>query len=363
MSPLLRPSNWLRILVLAVTPLLLAACGDGTSSVEPTATATATNVPPAMTPTPAPFPTAGAEDEGDTDEVEPEARCPDPYPQGAPYEPDPGEAIRLGPTGSPPAVAAYSPLPFVRDEALERIVRRSVGEQRGRFAVVVKNLADGRGALLAPNRTLYAASLFKVWVMLEAYHQEEAGLLDLGETYVVSDYYGQRFALSPGELAVCESVTLGEALAAMIEVSDNVAANMLLDRVGSGNVNALLGDLGLAVSAVPEDGSLPTTAAEMSVLLEAIARRRAISEEASDEMLALLLGQGIADRLPALLPEGTAVAHKTGNWENATHDAGIVFSPKATYVIVVLTDFGFGEDGATPIARLSRAVYDYYNAE
>ena len=42
-------------------------------------------------------------------------------------------------------------------------------------------------------------------------------------------------------------------------------------------------------------------------------------------------------------------------------DFDIVFSPNATYVIVVLTDFGFSDDGAGRIARLSRAVYDYYN--
>ncbi len=356
----LGPPSWMRIVVVAVAPVLLAACGEGGSSIEPTPTVSVTPVPPVPTATPMPVPTASEEIEGEP-EMEVEARCPDPYPQGAPHEPEPGEPIRLRPTGSPPALQAYHPMPFERDGALERVVRRSVGEERERFAVVVKNLADGRGALLAPDRKLYAASLFKVWVMLEAYHQESAGLLDFQESYVVSDYYGGEFGLNPGELAVCERVTLGEALAAMIGVSDNVAANMLLDRVGSGNVNAMLSGLGLAVSGVPVDGSLPTTAAEMALLLEAIARRSAIGEEASEEMLALLQTQGIDDRLPALLPAGTAVAHKTGNWASATHDAGIVFSPEATYVIVVLTDFGFDEDGATPIARLSRAVYDYYN--
>ena len=78
-------------------------------------------------------------------------------------------------------------------------------------------------------------------------------------------------------------------------------------------------------------------------------------------MLTLLLSETVNDRLPALLPPDTPIAHKTGNWVNATHDAGIVFSPGATYVIVVLSDLGFEEDGVTPIARLSHAVYDYFN--
>jgi beta-lactamase class A len=215
---------------------------------------------------------------------------------------------------------------------------------------------------LAADRAFYAASLFKTWVMLEAYHQREAGLLDFGERYVVSDYY-EEFGLNPGELAACDQVAVGEALERMLRVSDNVAANLLLDRVGAGNVNAALRSLGLRASGLPADGSLPATAADMALLLEAIARRQAVSEAASDEMLALLASEAISDRLPALLPEDARVAHKTGSWQNATHDAGIVFSPRATYVIVLLTDFGFQEDGASPMARLSRAVYDYYNEE
>jgi beta-lactamase class A len=78
-------------------------------------------------------------------------------------------------------------------------------------------------------------------------------------------------------------------------------------------------------------------------------------------MAGLLLSQTVNDRIPALLPAGTRVAHKTGNWSNATHDAGIVFSPAGSYVIVVLTDYGYNVDGASRIARLSRTVYDYYN--
>jgi beta-lactamase class A len=252
------------------------------------------------------------------------------------------------------------------DQALERVVRQSIrgdeGQEDGEehFAVVVKNLADGRGMALAPERTFYAASLFKIWVMLEAFHQRETGLLDFHERYFVSDYY-EAFGLNRGELASCAQVAVSEALGRMLAVSDNVAANLLLDRVGSANVNATLRQLGLESSSVPADGSLPTTAADIALLLEVIARGDAISEAARHEMLELLASESIADRLPYLLPAGTQVAHKTGNWQNATHDAGIVFSPQATYVIVVLTDLGYQDDGATRIATLSRAVYDYYN--
>lgn len=340
--------------------LLLAACGSGGSGPEPTAK-------PSMTPSSTPATMVPEATEAPATETVEATRpsasgCPDPYPEGAPYQPPPGQPPRLRPTGSPPPFARYQPLPLTADPALEQIVRQSIRGDEEHFAVVVKNLADSRGVALAPDRVFFAASLFKTWVMLEAYLQREVGLLDFDEWYVVSDYY-ERFRLNPGELALCERVTGNEALLAMMSTSDNVAAGLLLDRVGAGNVNAALSSFGLAASGFVPDGFIVTTAADMALLLEAIGRRQAVSAAASDEMLALLSTESLADRLPALLPRGTPVAHKTGSWEDVTHDAGIVFSPRAAYVIVILTDFGFRDDGAARIARLSRAVYDYYNPE
>jgi beta-lactamase class A len=96
----------------------------------------------------------------------------------------------------------------------------------------------------------------------------------------------------------------------------------------------------------------------MALFLEMVARRTAVSSKASEEMLDLMLAQQVSDRLPALLPPDTKVAHKTGDLPEVTHDVGIVYSPQATYVIAVLSDRG-GE--YEPIALLSRAIYDYFN--
>ena len=78
-------------------------------------------------------------------------------------------------------------------------------------------------------------------------------------------------------------------------------------------------------------------------------------------MLDLLASETLADRLPALLPEETQVAHKTANWSNATHDAGIIYSPAADYLIVVLSSRGYENHPGDTIAALSRLAYEYYN--
>ena len=333
----------------------LAACGGGSASDgAPTAPA-ATRTPrseaaratatPKRTSTPRPAPTPA---------------CADPYPDGSPYEPTPGDPIRLRPIGSPPPVPSYRPIGFATDRALERVVKGAIGsKEAGHFSVFVKNLDDGKGVSIDAARPFYAASLYKVWVMLEAYHQRNAGLLDFSEEYIGSSYYVS-LGLNESEVSACEQLSVDEAIDRMMSVSDNVAANMVLDRVGAGNVNTALSGFGMRSTGF-FGGQMPTTAADMALLMEAIARSKALNEATSQEMLARLESEVIDDRLPALLPAGTVVAHKTGNWENATHDAGIVFSPGATYVIVVLTEYGYSDDGAGRIARLSKAVYDYYN--
>ncbi len=287
--------------------------------------------------------------------------CLDPYLDEAPFVPTPGTPALLRPLGQSPLLTAYKFELPESDRALAEIVRTMLGDEVDHFAIVIKNLSDGTGMALEPDRDFYAASLYKTWVMLEAYNQQQALLLDWAEQYVVSGYYAT-WGLNAGELEECDVVTLLSVLERMMAQTDNVAANLLLDRVGAGNINRALRNLGLELSGFYGAGTMPATAAETALLLEAIYEGAAINDEASEEMLALLKTESINDRIPALLPPDTEVAHKTGNWKDATHDTGIVFSPQATYVIVVLTDYGYFDGGAALIAELSRAVYDYYNS-
>jgi len=346
----------------AVILIGIFACSVSASTQHPaaapspppmTSTPTATTTfAPTRTLTPAPGPTAGAATLPD--------RCPDPYPDGVPYAVSPGQTIHLRPTGVPQPIARYEPVPLVSDPALETVIRNALGQDIDHYGVVVKRLDDGAGAAINPGGVYYAASLFKVWVMVEAFQQEAGGLLSPDEQYVVSDYYAG-LSLNPDEVALCSHVTAEEALQAMMRVSDNVAANMMLERVGTANTNNMLRQFGLAVSGVQNGGDVYTTANGMELVLEAIARHQAVSPEASDEMLALLASETLDSRIPALLPPGTRIAHKTGSWDNATNDAGIAYSPNATYVIVVLSDLGYDADADSEIAGLSRAVYEYFN--
>jgi beta-lactamase class A len=345
-----REASLPRTIVAWVTAgLLLGGCAV---AIEPS---TLTQTPAPAHAVPSPVPTVAVEPEAAA--PEPDLRCPSPFP-GEPAT-DGGEP-RLTPTASEvPPLEPFAPLALVPDPVLEDRIRERLDQQEGgTYAVVVKRIDDGAGVAINADHVFYAASLFKVAVMIEAFHQRDAGLLEFEESYVVSDYY-EGFDLGPGVLQHCQTVTLDEALRAMMGVSDNVAAVLVQDRVGARFVNDALARLGARDTALLAD-DLPTTAADQALLMEAIARGQAVSRAASQEMLNLLGSETFDFGLPAGLPEGTLVAHKTGLWHNATHDAGIVFAPGGPYVVAVLTDGGFDSDAATVIADVSRIVYEHF---
>jgi beta-lactamase class A len=260
-----------------------------------------------------------------------------------------------GPTGVPLS-SAYTPMPSHRDADLEEVIRSSLGDEVDSYGVVVRNLVSGAVAEINPHKRFETASLFKLWVMYEVYKQVELGLLDMDEELLVTPYYAVWDAGSlPVE--VCDTLTVREALWAMITYSDNTSGFLLRDKVGMGNINRDLQTLGLTESAFAQEDVI-STAADMALFLEMVVLGAAVSGEASGEMLDLMLAQQVRDRLPALLPPGAGVANKTGNLPEVTHDVGIVYAPQPTYVIAVLSDKAWESE---PIAVLSRAIYDYFN--
>jgi len=353
---------------------LLAGCGGvarparTATTVAPSATAATAARAIAATPPPRATQTAPPAD----------ARCPDPNLTPLPASPSPASqptASGTGPAGTPaptptpiriqhaqevpPPAAAGTPPPSPRtDAALERLIRDRLGSDAPHYAVVVEDLRDGRRAAVDPDRVFYAASLFKLEVMYEVFHQHAAGLLDFDEEYVASDYYSG-FDLGPHLIAPCERASVRRLLGAMMSVSDNVAAVMLQDRAGAGNINNAMAALGLTQTRLTEDGSLPATAGDLARLVEAIALGEAGAAATSD-MLDLMVTEELGDRIPAKLPAGTRVAHKTGNFDGATHDAGIVYGKKGTYVMVLMSDIGFEANAGSVEADIAKIAFDYF---
>lgn len=228
----------------------------------------------------------------------------------------------------------------VRSPALENVVWSVIGSAPGTWAVLIKHLDTGERVAINADTQMNVASLYKLQVLYAAYVDERAGRLSLNEM-------------------LPEGWTVRQALRAMITVSDNDAAYALLRRIGTDRVNAMMYDLGLTQSYIDEWGW--STARETAILLEMIALGEAVDPAASRAMRSLLFDQQINDRIPLYLPPGI-VAHKTGELPGIRNDAGIVYGPSGPYLMVVVTSDLPDEDyGASIIADLSLAVYQYFN--
>ncbi|HSU95916.1 MAG TPA: serine hydrolase, partial [Gemmatimonadaceae bacterium] len=103
------------------------------------------------------------------------------------------------------------------------------------------------------------------------------------------------------------------------------------------------------------------TARDLAILLRDIETGKAASPASSDAMRDILLAQQFNDKIPAGLPPGTRVAHKTGDITAIAHDAAIVYpANRKPYILVVLTKGIADEKVAnTLIADVSRIVYQH----
>jgi beta-lactamase class A len=225
----------------------------------------------------------------------------------------------------------------------------------GRLSVLVKDLGSGRGAALAEDVEMPAASLFKLPVLYSIFAAHVPFDAELLITEGIKAYDLGTLELGPGE-----TLSVAEALERMVTLSDNASAILLANRVGSARIDADLANLGMTTTHYSAE-RLTTSAADMATLLERIARGQAVSLTASADMDHLLLRQRVNDRLPRLLPDAAQVAHKTGNLPGTVNDVGIIYGLHSTVLVAALVSDAHDEAAAADaIARAALASYSYF---
>jgi beta-lactamase class A len=168
---------------------------------------------------------------------------------------------------------------------------------------------------------------------------------------------------------VGQRVPVRELLEHMIVRSSNLATNALIALVGADRANAVAHSLGathIRVLRGVEDNKAydagmnnTTTSSDLAVLLQHVERGDALRADGARLMKEILLRQEFNDEIPAGVPKGTPVAHKTGSITATLHDAAIVYPPgRPPYVLVVLTRKIPAEKTAQAlIADISRLVW------
>ncbi|MBN9380422.1 MAG: serine hydrolase [Chitinophagaceae bacterium] len=268
-------------------------------------------------------------------------------------------------------------------EACLRQIDSIFGSQQGTFALAFRDLSTGRELFIREHETFHAASTMKTPVLVEIYRQAALGRLKLSDSLTLRNEFTsiadsstyQLDSADDSETALYRHVgerrTISELVYQMITVSSNFATNLLIDKIGAASIVATMHKMGLdevhVVRGVEDNKAYQmglnntVTAAGLMGLFRLMAERKLVSPAASDSMIGILLDQHYNEIIPAQLPAGVKVAHKTGWIKGIHHDSGIVLLPDGRkYVLVLLSKEVADEKAAiSAMAAVSGLIYRY----
>ena len=165
-------------------------------------------------------------------------------------------------------------------------------------------------------------------------------------------------------------LSLRELVFDMITISSNFATNLVIDYIGSDDINNTMRDLGAKninvlrgvedIKAFNQGMNNTTTALDLLKIYENLAVGNVINSEISKEMVEILKKQKYDDIIPKYLPKSIEVAHKDGWINGVRHDSGIVFlDGNNSYVLVLLSKNLEDEiKGADLLAKVSLEIYN-----
>jgi beta-lactamase class A len=290
-------------------------------------------------------------------------------------------SLILAPHGVPSSMST-------RSDSLKSMIERRIGVVPGAVVgVAFHDLSATDTLFVNADDSFHAASTMKVPVMIELFRRIDAKALSLDQGILLVNQFssivdGSPYSLDAGDdsdssayAAVGTRVPVRGLIDRMITRSSNLATNALIELVRADHANVTAHELGaknIRVLRGVEDNKAfraglnnTTTARDLAVLLEAIESGRAASRSSCDAMRDILLRQEFSAEIPAGLPPGTKVAHKTGWITGVLHDAAIIYPrDRKPYVLVVLTRGILDEKIARQlIVDISRLVYNHAVAD
>ena len=272
-------------------------------------------------------------------------------------------------------------------DSLSAIIRARIAQVPGAEVGLAFRRLDGTDSLyIEADTEFHAASTMKVPVMIELFRQIDHGSLSLDTPILVENQFksivdSSTYALDPGDDSdsamyklVGTRVSVRDLMDHMIERSSNLATNTLIALAGADRTTDEMRQLGAThthvLRGVEDDKAFERglnnkiSARDLATILYAIQTNRAASAKSCAMMRDILLHQEFSAEIPAGLPPGTPVAHKTGWITGHLHDAAIVYPRQApAYILVVLTR-GIPDQNVARslIVDISRDVYAHVAA-
>jgi beta-lactamase class A len=282
------------------------------------------------------------------------------------------------------ALALAVTIPATSPDSLSSQIEARIAQLPGaEVGLAYHKLGTGDSLYLNSDASFHAASTMKVPIMIQLFRRVDAGGLSLDYPLLLVNQFGSIVDGSPYALdetddsdsamykLVGTRVTVRDLITHMITRSSNLATNSLVALANAAAAESTMRALGaknIRVLRGVEDQKAfdkglnnTTTARDLSIILAAIQENKAASAKSCATMREVLLEQEFNTGIPAELPPGTKVAHKTGWITGITHDAALVYPEKGPpYVLVVLTK-GIPDEPVAQklIADISKMLYEH----
>jgi beta-lactamase class A len=260
-----------------------------------------------------------------------------------------------------------------------------ISKHHGVVGLTVVDLRSGERLSIRGDEQFPSASVIKLPILVELFHQLERGPLKLSDQIVMIPADQKpgsgvlQFLSAPHQLTLLDAATF------MIILSDNSATNLVIDKVGIPPVNTRMDSLGyrstklhskvfgraLSIDTVGSRkwGLGVTTPNDIADILTRLYRGQIVSDTASKTMIGILKKNLDDSQIPRYLPADASVAHKTGALNASRHDCGIIYSPQHDYVLCALTKenvdqtWRIDNEAQVTIADLARITHEFMTSQ
>lgn len=259
---------------------------------------------------------------------------------------------------------------IMEDEVLKEKILDYLEGKKGEFSFYIIDPVSGEETMIN-NRTISSASIIKVFLIVEVYKQIRDGKLSFSDKITLREglkVYGSGI-LRKKEAGNRYSVEY--LLHLVITISDNVAANMLADRVGLKNINKTAKELGMDDTTFGHlilekekmtyyYGSNTTNAKDLATMMYKIYSYDCLGEEYDKKMIELFKTCKTNSKIPKRLPKTLEIAHKTGSLPLYEHDTGIVYNESRDFIFAAMSnELKSNADGQLIISTIAKMTYEH----
>ncbi|MFH1655628.1 MAG: serine hydrolase [Candidatus Omnitrophota bacterium] len=255
---------------------------------------------------------------------------------------------------------------------LQQRVKIEISQFKGEAGVIIKDLETGWEFSCEKAKLFPSASLAKIPLMAACFLAADQGRINLDRNIALksSDKLTGSGVLK--DMPAGTTFSVERLIGLMIYDSDNTATNIVTNLFGIDYLNSIFKSFGLKNTELSrkiadyksQDKGIEnyTTAEDIFLLLDKIYRRTLGNKNVSDQCISMLKLTRMNDRIPKYLPPEITIAHKTGLENGVCHDAGIVFTRKGNFIIVLLTKHANSDSALSKefIARISSYAYKYF---